>query len=408
MFNLSAKVVTTFERPSLSGLDYDKGDEGDQLPTNVSKNDHDFGHYVFDVTKTCNESHLIASLSDRSIIVYDAQYMTAGQRLLAHADRINSIESSTTTPHLLYSAGSDKRVCVWDLRVMSTSSISNSPLDKLSMPMMQLRCSGEVLSLSVCTGDTLLAAAVDNSVHFYDIRVVGGSSSSSSSSRSSSSSGVGTTVKLLGEYADVHTDLITQIQFNRTKPSILATAAEDGLICMYNTSVDDEEEAVVSILNTDCPVRRFGFFGAEEDGVYCLSTTEMSSFWHFPSAMRVANFPKIREELGADFLVDCFYDRIHDKLSILVGDYNGIGKIAIVEPDSLHLSCELSGGHAASIRTICTTAAHTEVGGGLRIATGGEDARLCVWQRQQQAGEIEMEEARLKEKERGKKRQKTE
>jgi hypothetical protein len=145
---------------------------------------------------------------------------------------------------------------------------------------------------------------------------------------------------------------------------------------LFDTSAADGDEAVVSIFNTECPVRRIGFFGVEEDAMYCLSTTETASFWHCASAQRVGNFPNVREELGMDYLVDCMYDSGSDTLRLIAGDYNGESRIAIVGPNSLQVTEESPKGHSATIR--CSKY-YTSSGGIERMITGGEDARVCSW-----------------------------
>jgi hypothetical protein len=65
------------------------------------------------------------------------------------------------------------------------------------------------------------------------------------------------------------------------------------LLCVFDTAVSTEEDAVVSILNTECPIRKFGYFGAQHEGVYAMSTIETQTVWHYPSAQRIAHFPQV-------------------------------------------------------------------------------------------------------------------
>ena len=52
----------------------------------------------------------------------------------------------------------------------------------------------------------------------------------------------------------------------RPDSAVVMTGGEDGLICAYNTSVGVSEDAVISILNTECPTRRIGYFGTGNEG----------------------------------------------------------------------------------------------------------------------------------------------
>ena len=142
---------------------------------------------------------------------------------------------------------------------------------------------------------------------------------------------------------------------------------------MSTFSADD---AVVSILNTECPVRKFGYFGPTGEGIYALSTVESASFWHYPSSQRVASFPDIRATMGVDYLVDCFTTPTvsdpEDKLYLLGGTYTGNAIITCVEPSGLSGASHMSAAHSATIRCCCPLP-------GGRLVTGGEDARLSSW-----------------------------
>jgi len=361
----SRRVVTSFNNVVL-GEDARMGD-------------HDACDYVFEVEQTCDGTSVVASLSSQQLGVYDVNTLSTKASLPVHSDRINSLELSRTDPFLALTASSDKSVCLWDLRIASGATTGAQ---------ITITCPDEAQSAS-CGGDgSLLAVACGSSVNFYDLRHAhvqsssSGSSGGSSSSSSSSGKAKAASAKL-GAYADVHTDMITQVKFHPEQPMHLVSAAEDGLICLSNTAVQAEEEAVVSILNTECPVRRFGFFGPGSEGLYCLSTTETASFWHCTSAQRVGNFPTIRAHLGVEYLVDCIYDGTNDSLLLLAGDYEGKALLASAQPTEINPVAMLQhSGHVATIRC-----ARALVGtNGSKIITGAEDARLCLWEPQSSSG----------------------
>ena len=308
-------------------------------------------HYVFDSLVT--GSSLLASLSDMSLQHYDLGSGTLQNRIVAaHRDRINSIELSIVNPGFALSSSSDKSVALWDLRTPSSHAVSTIQLPE------------EVLSASLGAGDVLVAAACDKSVQFFDLRKVGSQSHKH---------------QRIGEYADAHTDLVTQVKFHPSNPTQLISAAEDGLICVFDTAVAAEEEAVISVLNTECPVRRFGFFGAGLEGIYSLSTIETASFWHAGSAQRVGSFPDIRQELGADYLVDCLYCPVADQLLLLAGNYSGRGLIARVDPSSVGLWATMqSSGHSATIRC-CALLSSGGNNGLSNFLSGAEDGRIVSW-----------------------------
>ena len=318
-----------------------------------------------------DNSLVVTSMSDNCLILSDPCSLRTVAKVPAHQSTINRIETSKVSNFLLFSASNDKKVRMWDTRTFTKA-------------VMEIGHSEEYNAVSVGVEGSLLAAACNNSIFFYDIRC----SESSLSQSTTSSTQSKLHARKLGIYGDVHSDMITQLKFHPVRCNVLVSAAEDGLICSYDTSTSAEEEAIMTILNSECPVGKFGFFGAESEGIYSLSTIETASFWHFPSAQRVAHFLSLREELSVDYLVDCFCAANSNDLYMLAGNYSGRGVLARIDPSRCAPLAYLQGGHSANIRCAVSFPA---VGGAsaaasgesstcpFRILTGGEDARLCSW-----------------------------
>ena len=314
--------------------------------------------YIFDICTSPDAEHHCISLSDGSIGVFSARTFESmlPSRIHAHSDRINSVKYSPSDSNIIVTASADHSVCVWDMRVSHTSSSSsgnnvNRPAQKIILP-------GEVSSASVGVNGSLLAAAYENSLRFYDFRQL--------------------TNRPLGEYSDCHTDEITTVEFSPLQgSSLLLSGGEDGLVVVYDPSVSTNGEAVVSIMNAECPTRRIGFFGRGYEGIYCLSSVETASIWHYPSARRISNFHNIRESTRCDYLIDCLYQDSSDSLYMLAGDHEGKGIITKLQPGNIHsIYGNLNGGHDATLRC-CTY--QQQLGENMGLVTGAEDGKLCRW-----------------------------
>ena len=327
----------------------------DTVPTSSSSSPE----YIFDICTSPDGEHCCFSLSDGCIGVLSTHNFDTISpcRIRAHSDRINSVKYSPVDTNIILTASADHSVCAWDLRVSSTPSSSSTNV--MSKPVQRIVLPGEVCAASVGVNGTLLATAYESSLRFYDFRQLSG--------------------RPLGEYSDCHTDEITTVEFSPLQgSSLLLTGGEDGLIVVYDPSVSTDDEAVVSIMNAECPTRRIGFFGGAYEGIYCLSSVESASIWHYPSARRISNFTNIRDSLRCDYLVDCLYDEASDALYMLAGDHEGKGIVTMLQPDNKHSICgNLSGGHESTLR--CCAYQQLRQNENIGFVTGAEDGKLCRW-----------------------------
>ena len=293
--------------------------------------------YVFDVDISC-ESTVAFSASDHSLHLLHLHDLRETLSFNPHSKTISCIEFSRSDPRIIYTSSADKTAAVWDMR---------NP----SHPSMRFTLNEEAYSVSCSFNDSLLAIASGNGISFKDIRH--GSKSS------------------LGEYSDVHTDLVTAVKFSADHPTLLISGGEDGLVNVYDTAVTSGEAAVQSILNVDCPLRKIGFF--QQEGVYCLTSTGTASFWHHPSAQRIGNFTSVREDKSVDYLTDCFIEPSEERLFLVAGKFSGEGCVLLTEPSSMIDAADLNEGHKDIIRG-CSF--HASSG---TMVTGGEDGCVCSW-----------------------------
>jgi hypothetical protein len=75
-----------------------------------------------------------------------------------------------------------------------------------------------------------------------------------------------------------------------TTTSLIVTASEDGLACIFDTSQPLEETALQSVMNIGSPLRDVGFFGPSMQGLFCLTGSETMSVWHHDSAQKICDF----------------------------------------------------------------------------------------------------------------------
>jgi len=162
---------------------------------------------------------------------------------------------------------------------------------------------------------------------------------------------------------------------------------------LYDTGVGQADEALVCILNAECPVRDLTFFGVEGDGLALLTGSEGTMVWHWPSAARALKIDDLRQAVpsmgikevgeqggGGLFSVKYHYDQGGDRLLLALSDVEGQLMVLQVMPGGgMHPVMQLQQGHTALVRAV-------DLWDGSWV-TGGEDARLCLWGCTVEAGE---------------------
>ncbi|CAM9417123.1 unnamed protein product [Chrysoparadoxa australica] len=301
--------------------------------------------YVLDLARNPDGSCLAASLSNFRVKAYKRDTLEIICELKGHSAAIRAL-SYAHHPHVMVSVSEDNTLRGWDCRAAEEAQFV-TPLG------------GEGCSVVVGYEGHLCAAGVGDSVDFFDMRAG---------------------MKKLGRYEASHTDDVTSLNFHPIQVKHLVTGSEDGLMCVYDTGVTGNEEALVSIMNAECPVRRMGFFGDNLEGVYCCSGVEGLSLWHLPSAQRLHDFGDVRRTgpvRELDYLIGCQYLEGDGQLMLLAGSYTGDMHMIHVEPGNLSFVRSGRSGHNDQIRC------HDWLGT-TSLVTGGEDGRLVAWSNERQ------------------------
>ena len=104
-----------------------------------------------------------------------------------------------------------------------------------------------------------------------------------------------------------HNDDITELQFHPTLPNRLLSGSTDGLVSIFDTSIQDEDDALVQVINHGS-IHRAGFL--TEDAVYALSHDEQFSIHALNTADEEAVEPApivfgdVREKLSCEYVVE--------------------------------------------------------------------------------------------------------
>ncbi|PRP77481.1 WD repeat-containing protein 89-like [Planoprotostelium fungivorum] len=307
--------------------------------------------YVFQAKS--NAQCVAASTSDNVIKIFDPNTRVLVRQLNGHTNTINEFNFASTSPEGLFSASSDGTIRRWDMRAGSAvQTIKDGNV--------------EFYSVGVNQSDTGLASGSGNTIKAWDLR----------------------TGKVALTYEDFHSDDITQVKFHPTKSNVLYTASMDGTVCVVDTNISDEEEALLegelnkrvflthTGINLEDPIQHIGFYGSQQEKIWISTHSERLSLYH--ESIPIHQFESPRQLLSNsstefNYLISCTYDAQEDELYVVVGTNEGTIGLAQVKEGGLNLVSQLSGGHNTVVRWVQWDV-HSQ-----QMISGGEDARICFW-----------------------------
>ncbi|XP_026763367.2 WD repeat-containing protein 89 [Galleria mellonella] len=246
-------------------------------------------------------------LSDNSIEVYQLNNTSLSRvcRLSGHQKALTEVVFSPKEDHILYSAGQDGLLKMWDTRTSGSCVQEYKDDDEPIKPYdcMDISCNGRVL----CAGSQLVQD--DAYLVFWDQR------------KSSP----------LGGYWNSHTDDISQVKFHKEKTEILATGSLDGLINVFNIMEQNEDDALVYSLNVENSIEKISWLDARQ--VACVTQSNDLQVWDSESGDQIKSCSRdkiaksIKRSKGDDcYLVDTFMSA-DDTPLVLAGSSAGNGNI---------------------------------------------------------------------------------
>ena len=107
-------------------------------------------------------------------------------------------------------------------------------------------------------------------------------------------------------YVESHTDTITQLVFNSDLPNVLLSGSTDGLVSIFDIEKQDEDDALLQVLNPKSAIHCCGFLRRDE--VYTLTTDEQLSLYKigegsYDDGTSEIKLGDVREKLGCTYVV---------------------------------------------------------------------------------------------------------
>lgn len=307
------------------------------------------------------EPMIAAACSDHSLRFFTRDKVNLVGSMMGHKNRITGVKFAKKNPSLCFTSSLDGTIRCWDTRTKGFKPPQIfTGYEGCAFTSFDVNCDDDV----VCAGTELVEE--DAYLMFWDVR----------------------STNLLGAYKESHSDDITQnnpfqvrqVQFHPAKADSLATGSTDGLVCVFDIGKNNEQEALITTLNSESTVQRIGWCGSNNEYLYCLTDVFSIMVWDAVESSTLIKFTNIRESLKeddckVDYLVDCFYHTSLKSLLILGGTEVGEVSLLSAGRDRLHAIHTLPGAHSGVVRCL-NWDSQNEV-----LVTGGEDSVVSVWRK---------------------------
>ncbi|XP_042538461.1 WD repeat-containing protein 89 [Dipodomys spectabilis] len=315
-------------------------------------------------TGRAEKGSIVAVLcSNESIRIYDKETLNILHKFSGHPGLLNGVKFANSCDNV-YSASTDGTIKCWDARLASDKPIQ----------LFKGYPSNTFISFDINCKDHVICAGTekvddDALLVFWDARM--------------NSQDLSTGREPLGAYSETHSDDITQVCFHPSNPNMLVSGSTDGLVNVFDISVDNEEDALLTTCNSVSSVSCIGWSGKDYKQVYCMTHDEGFCWWDLNNLDSDEPITRlciqdVREifnmkESNLDYLIGGLYHEKMDKLFVIGG--TNTGKIHLVNcaPSGLTHVTSLQGGHTATVRSFCWNMQDDS------LLTGGEDAQLLLW-----------------------------
>ncbi|XP_049626401.1 WD repeat-containing protein 89 [Suncus etruscus] len=319
-----------------------------------------------DTSKTMQteKGSLVAVLcSNGSVRIYDKERLEVLREFSARSGFLNGIKFANSCDHL-YSSCTDGTVKCWDARLASEKPIQ----------LFKGYPSNIFISFDINHNDHVICAGTekiddDALLIFWDARMT--------------SQDISSTKDPLGAYSETHSDDITNVCFHPTNPSMVVSGSTDGLVNVFDISLDNEEDALVTTCNSVSSVSSIGWSGKDYKEIFCMTHDEGFYWWDLnhldtDQPLTCLNIQDVREVIKVkegplDYLIGGLYHEKMDKLFVVGGANTGSIHLMNCTTSGLVHVTSLQGGHAATVRSFSWNMHDNS------LLTGGEDAQLLLW-----------------------------
>ncbi|KAL4871237.1 hypothetical protein BDV12DRAFT_32675 [Aspergillus spectabilis] len=332
-------------------------------------------NYIYSIVPS-SRTEFAAISSDDSLRIFDVNKLNHASLVASNAhDGVTSLQTYDASNQIVITGGRDSKLKLWDLRNGKNSAVVAVETPN-EAPVLSIAGSSE--TNSIVAGTELISHQAI--VAFWDVRSPN---------------------QPHLQYVESHNDDVTELQYHPTRHNILLSGSTDGLVNIYDTTITDEDEALVQVINHGS-VHHAGFIN--ERTIYALSHDETFSIHPATDPDNEAQEPEpvqfgdLRQPLQCEYIAQlCIGSQ-----GPYIAAGNKIDKrldlIPLVPEPSWHFNEQniwrLPGGHGEEVvRSVYVDEQNQSV------FTCGEDGFVRAWRPEvEQDGDNSMEMPRPKEK----------
>ncbi|KAL4880151.1 WD40-repeat-containing domain protein [Aspergillus karnatakaensis] len=332
-------------------------------------------NYIYSIVPS-SQTEFAAISSDDSLRIFDVNKLSHASLVASNAHAgVTSLRTYDASNRLVITGGRDGRLKLWDLRNGKDSAVVA----------VETSNQAPVLSIAGCSETNNIVAGTELLSHqaivaFWDVR---------SADRSL-------------QYVESHNDDVTELQYHPTRHNFFLSGSTDGLVNIYDTTVTDEDEALVQVINHGS-VHHAGFIN--ERTIYALSHDETFSIHPATSPEddgqepEPVQFGDLRQPLQCEYIAQLCIGSQGPYIAAGNKNDKRLDLIPLVPSPSWHFDEQnvwrLPGGHGDEVvRSVYVDEQNQSV------LTCGEDGFVRAWRPEgaEQGGDISMETPRPKEK----------
>lgn len=132
-------------------------------------------------------------------------------------------------------------------------------------------------------------------------------------------------------YVDSHEDDVTQVKFHPTKSNVIVTGSTDGLINVFNIDEEDENDALLSSLNSESSIQTLRWHPNKVNEYHLSCITHTNDLILFDMGTEDIGFQYDRSEITETmkrksvddcYLIDCHTDSVQDIFVLAGSNFN--------------------------------------------------------------------------------------